>query len=84
MKEGAVEMKFVVKFVRRCGGLWSIFSTRRKRQVSRSYQLVPGAGWRLVDLTDWMWPVSGATCTAPRFEATYLLRRRKWISFSFV
>lgn len=51
--------------------------------MSRSYQLVPGAGWRLVDLTDWMWPVRGATCTAPRFEATYLLRRKKKNGLAF-
>lgn len=37
------------------------------------YQVVPGAGWSFVDFTLWMWPTKGATCTAPRFDATYLL-----------
>lgn len=37
------------------------------------YQVVPGAGWSLEDLTLWMCPTNGATCTAPRLVATYFL-----------
>lgn len=37
------------------------------------YHVVPGAGWRFVDETDWTCPTNGATWTEPRLAATYFL-----------
>lgn len=37
------------------------------------HHVVPGAGERLLDDTDWMWPTSGATWTDPLLAATYCL-----------
>lgn len=33
-------------------------------RILRIYK-VPGAGSRLIDEADWLWPGNGATCTAP-------------------
>lgn len=33
---------------------------------------MPGAGSRLIDAADCVWPGSGAVCTDPRLAATYV------------
>lgn len=55
-------------------GRWSMGWEMNAEMMDIIYHVVPGAGSRLVDETDWTWPTSGATCTEPRFEATYLLK----------